>query len=636
MLGTPMRCLWLLVAILSVVCCQNPVWQHHKRRLLAQLVYLGEGMNALAYHFRKSVLRYGPEACTGITGTLIITNVLGRDRQPMPLASDTVFVADQGHRFDQYVYGDELLPSGLLTFTVPISRVFSPWMTTGASGIIGTQWLPTDWRISTHLLDLRVLPLTATLALAVFDIDDKPMQGCAEVDKVLINGFSTLTSTAASGTSNQLSGGQDNGWTTWSATVPITALKFATYVATGVPTPALQNITIDVATTCRDKRALAVDWAAITIDTPILPLVIVHGFTGDSRDTIELDSNARSDGIPSLNESNYVGVINISDTAKTLAANINTFADQFGVQKVDVFAHSAGGIASRQMLAFDAAARARVRTLVTFGTPHHGWDWAMAFGQLNIPIDLLDFVGRCYKNYSGAQQTDCVNTSIQLSRAGMCRYNYTDCEFVAVGDVGGHTATKASATSPALAQPGIRYRSLVGYGDPWGFLPWGDVGELSATYPWNADTAPFPATSKVDVRFKDFGGRSQHYEIVQQRAGYLCAMWLVAPTGFMCPSGNITSPVASGRGGVLARLAENRLVIRPNQATLPAANQVVASRGITLAGNTTFSLSVPINAGSSASFLAVSSAPVSFTLRAPSGRVITRPTARPGSRQPGR
>jgi hypothetical protein len=85
----------------------------------------------------------------------------------------------------------------------------------------------------TQLIIESVLPPTATLKLAVYDIDDQAGQPCNEVDKVALNGFAVVSNTT--GAPGQLSG-KDNQWSTWVATVPITYLKFTADPGAGTPT----------------------------------------------------------------------------------------------------------------------------------------------------------------------------------------------------------------------------------------------------------------------------------------------------------------------------------------------------------------------------------------------------------------
>ena len=374
------------------------------------------GYECLDANVTVSTCPGGGSGC--ISGTLTLTSTMNTGKLAHKPVSDTLFAVDTGPNLDQYLFGDQMV-SNTLKITLPITRIFSISMTApllNASGFL--QAGPTF----DVLTKTGVLPKTAQLEIAAFDIDNDPSKGCNELDRVTLNGFSIISSTGS--VTGQLSG-KDREWSQFTATVPITYLKFSANAGASTPTPTLQEIAISANPACPDKWAFAVDWATIQIDTPLLPTVLIHGFTGASSDMDDLRAYLQSDGIPFLSKS-YNGVTNITDTATSLATNVSAFADQFGVQKVNIFAHSAGGIASRQMLAQYPAAAARVNTLFTFGTPHHGWEYALLFGLLNGGVLGNSINGRCSR-YSGAQNTDCKNTAVQLSRVMMCYYNYSDC-----------------------------------------------------------------------------------------------------------------------------------------------------------------------------------------------------------------
>ena len=215
-----------------------------------------------------------------------IPDTLSLKRQTLPIASDNIFVVDTGPNLDKYMFGNDLPNGGVLTFTIPVTRMFS----TLISQTLDSNGLPMNSITLTNLISRNVLPVTATLAIAAFEVDDKSFEACKEVDKVYLNGFDVMSGTAQSG---QLTG-FNNRWYTWYATVPITAVKFvtATGSATTSPAPALQEVKIDVAQGCKDHWAVAIDWAALTIDSQApLPTVLIHGYTGDHRDLDKMGSS---------------------------------------------------------------------------------------------------------------------------------------------------------------------------------------------------------------------------------------------------------------------------------------------------------------------------------------------------------
>jgi hypothetical protein len=109
-----------------------------------------------------------------------------------PAATDTTFVTDSGAWLDWYVSGDQL-PSGMMTIGLPIPRVFSTWMSpTLSPPLLDANGFLLPGAHLTQLITESVLPPTATLQLAVFDVDDQAGEPCNEVDKVALNGFAVV------------------------------------------------------------------------------------------------------------------------------------------------------------------------------------------------------------------------------------------------------------------------------------------------------------------------------------------------------------------------------------------------------------------------------------------------------------
>ena len=109
-------------------------------------------------------------------------------------------------------------------------------------------------------------------------------------------------------------------------------------------------------------------------DDGYLPLILVHGMAGDPTNFYAMRAYFAAMG------RRRVYAVHLSDEAdvEAMAVRIRSFVEEVvsanGLEanaKVDVVAHSQGGIASRLALEEPAFA-ARIATLVTLGTPHAG------------------------------------------------------------------------------------------------------------------------------------------------------------------------------------------------------------------------------------------------------------------------
>ncbi len=140
---------------------------------------------------------------------------------------------------------------------------------------------------------------------------------------------------------------------------------------------------------------------------PPLPVVLVHGlfgfdriglpgarlhyFRGIARNLEQLGCHAHAVRLP--------GAKSVPERAKVLVEKIEALSHE----RVDIIAHSLGGLDARYALARLGLAK-RVRALVTIGTPHRGTPLAdlategalgvarRAIGALGIPLAALDWL----------------------------------------------------------------------------------------------------------------------------------------------------------------------------------------------------------------------------------------------------
>lgn len=102
------------------------------------------------------------------------------------------------------------------------------------------------------------------------------------------------------------------------------------------------------------------------------PVLLLHGFT-DNRSVFALLRRALgAGGLRHVEAYNYSPfTLDLRVTARDLARRVEELCERTGQERVDLVGHSLGGLVGRyyvQRLGGDA----RVRTLVTLGTPHSG------------------------------------------------------------------------------------------------------------------------------------------------------------------------------------------------------------------------------------------------------------------------
>jgi pimeloyl-ACP methyl ester carboxylesterase len=118
------------------------------------------------------------------------------------------------------------------------------------------------------------------------------------------------------------------------------------------------------------------------------PLCFVHGFTGGLATWENLDGDMRSRKWHTKRETYYHGQQDIVDQATLLRTHIQELRaryDQLGVKakKVDIVAHSMGGLISRHYISISGTFDDDVHKLIMVATPNHGSTWTdKQFGVL--------------------------------------------------------------------------------------------------------------------------------------------------------------------------------------------------------------------------------------------------------------
>ena len=101
------------------------------------------------------------------------------------------------------------------------------------------------------------------------------------------------------------------------------------------------------------------------------PIVFVHGLGGRRGDFLPMSAYLWLNGRRRSYRIHFRRGATIREMANALAGYVRRVARATGMAKVDLVAHSLGGLVSRLALADHGLSR-NVQTLVTLGSPHHG------------------------------------------------------------------------------------------------------------------------------------------------------------------------------------------------------------------------------------------------------------------------
>lgn len=102
------------------------------------------------------------------------------------------------------------------------------------------------------------------------------------------------------------------------------------------------------------------------------PVLLVHGVVHNRSAFVKLQRDLEGAGWENIFTLNYSTIHgNILQMVEELAAKIEMVLKKTGAKKIDIVAHSLGGIVSRIYMSLGEG-RGKIRRLVTLGTPHQG------------------------------------------------------------------------------------------------------------------------------------------------------------------------------------------------------------------------------------------------------------------------
>lgn len=361
-----------------------------------------------------------------------------------PKSSDELFVNGTGDNFDQYLFRDDV-PNGRLKFTVNIDRYYSNLIENNSLPISANASSPANIK---ELVDKGLLPKTARLTLRVFDVDhdaqtDVNQDGIAdpEIDYVFVNGKQV---TPGNGSSWKLRSG-DNTWSTPSIEVPIEYFDFPTKPGTATTKPKAENIIEIEVDAANVGWAIECDYISVEIKNTIRPLVLVRGFgpfsltaASAAKTWATFGEFLKKDGIPYHIAESILPCGSIYLNGWQLRYEIESAKRIFGVDKVNIVAHSTGGLNARAYLRTGSEAE----NLIQLGPPNHGSTLAKySFGCEPAGSQLLPSWIANNFNYKDAEQSQPLYRS-ELGMTG--KYSLT-----AIDD--GVVRPNTSATYPWLA-----------------------------------------------------------------------------------------------------------------------------------------------------------------------------------------
>lgn len=201
----------------------------------------------------------------------------------------------------------------------------------------------------------------AVLRLPAYDIDyfGGGSGFNPERDRISINGRTLPTEYLT---------GDDSVWKLNAFNIPLEWLNFPADPGDGGRiTPSKNTVRIDIDTANADEYwCMAVDWAALSIEVP-RPVLMAHGIFSSGSTWSLWTTNFASLGIPSatLDMGKLDGIQN---NARKISARVNTLRQRWGVNKVNLLAHSKGGLDSRHYVEDNDT----VTKLVQLGTPNAG------------------------------------------------------------------------------------------------------------------------------------------------------------------------------------------------------------------------------------------------------------------------
>lgn len=288
------------------------------------------------------------------------------DRQTPPQATDEVFSNGSGGDYDLYLFRSDRPNGSMLPFT--INRYYGDALEFDGSGFLTN---------AQDLFDRGLLPPTCTLTMRIYDVDHATPP-YPEVDYLYMNGNLI---TDEYGDPVTLQSG-NNIWSTWSCQFPTEFLKFPQQQGSVTTKPTASNVVTISIDQWDVGWAVECDWVAVTLVSPVRPFVLVHGFQGSPGAWSTFTEYLDDDGLPYyLPAANELGpVASIAGNAAAINTIVDGSLNRFGVDRVNIVAHSKGGLDTRMYIR--SSGSSKVESFTQLATPNHGSTWADGLNRL--------------------------------------------------------------------------------------------------------------------------------------------------------------------------------------------------------------------------------------------------------------
>ena len=264
-----------------------------------------------------------------------------------PTANDHTFVINSGPGLDT---GCTFRSGGPLRITLPIGRVLG------------------DLAI---LKDKKLVPEKVRLEFPAFDVDSTVTGLPPERDRVTFIGKGGVAHVVP----GQYMSGLNDTWIMQRFDIPIDWLNLPDEPASqnGTVTPLNNEIRIDIDTASgtAENWCTAIDWVSITIVNPIppRPWIGAHGIFSESGIWNGLwVKKIREFGIPAAAGPDMGRLDSIQSNAGKIGSAVAQARARWGVDRVNIVAHSKGGLDSRHYIENNKT----VENLVQLGTPNAG------------------------------------------------------------------------------------------------------------------------------------------------------------------------------------------------------------------------------------------------------------------------
>jgi hypothetical protein len=413
-----------------------------------------------------------------------------------PKANDYTFVINDGAGLDT---GCSYRGDGPLRITLPIGRVLGELNKLKQNGLV---------------------PATVRLEFPAFDVDSAGAQGVPpERDRVTFIGKDNVPHVV----SGEFMTGLNDKWIMQRFDIPIEWLNLPPEPTSGSVSPANNEIRIDIDTAsgADENWCTAVDWVTITIENPIppRPWIGAHGiFSTNSIWSTFWVPRIRDLGIPADPGPNMGTLDTIQSNAAKISAAVSAAKARWGVDRVNIMAHSKGGLDARDYIENTDT----VENLVQLGTPNAGSPLADAVEAGSIA--LLDLEGSIKAN-----QLLGGLGGYQLTRPYMFVYNFFhgSNSKVTYTAIGGHQIPGSWRSDPG----GNILQLIVGEGDL--IVPLSSVHAL-----------PFTTNYTVFSTYPPTFGPASHTGIHHNQDAYALVSHLITAPGLE----SNRAVISSGRG----------------------------------------------------------------------------------------